>query len=132
MLICNYCEISLFFDISGANPEHLNDLREYIKTMKPVYGRISLPQVIHHMRSRTDFEEKFIGIRGRGIHKTDIEGNHMALKSKCNNKNYYFELYPPIQICIFNKSSLYGYEYHIVFPEQYIKEPIIDFTGTTI
>lgn len=120
-----------FFDITGANPGHLEDLQDCIKEyFGSLQAKYTISQVIELMKERTNLLEVYQGIRGRGIHITDIPENDIPLKT--GNHYYRFELFPPIQICIFDKSSFQKYQFKIVWPKHYICDDAPDMSTMTI
>ena len=120
-----------FFDITGARPDHLEDLQDCIKEyFGSLQEKYTISQVIELMKERTNLIYIYQGIRGRGIHVTDIPENSVPLKT--GRHWYRFELFPPIQICIFAKSSFQKYQFKIVWPKDYICDDSPDMSTMTI
>ncbi len=122
---------SSFFDITGDNINNTMDFKEcIIEYFGSLDAEYTIPQVIELMKKRTDLTEKYRGIKARGVHKMyDLQENNLTLKK---NKSYRFELYPPNQLCFFNKSSLSKCRFQIVWPEEYTQAEPVDLTNTYI
>lgn len=133
--ICS--NISLCWDLHG-NPYHQEEFIKWLKKMKLtgiVDEKTTVCQVLEFIKGESiEFKEQYQAIKILGVDslsKISAEKFHMPRLRFETPRNEdtesqrflaYFELIPPVQVCLFNKNSLLRKGFDVVFPERYLKE----------
>lgn len=110
------------FDLVG-NTEHLNELHDYIKTLKqyPEFQNkhVTMSIIIEHMKKHSG-TFKYNAIRANGINSVNKDFFLRDNRIKFNvGSKAYLDLKPPIQMCFLEKDSLRLRDFRIVYPEDY-------------
>lgn len=114
------------FDVVG-NMEHVQMLEEIARVLHE-NGRIcTVAKSLEILKSKTDFSRQYIAVRAKD-EKVDL---HHRI-SFTNNGAEYMSTSPRVQICFFDKSLLMDCGYKIIYPEEYIHEPVGSDMFTTI
>ena len=114
------------FDLVG-NTEHLLEFGEAIEFLKKqnlVNENTTVSRILNFMQSLPGF--KYEAIRASGINTISQHKNvnqEFIYRIRFDKKMpQYLDYKPPIQICIFKKSSLELSKMKIVFPDEYIQD----------
>lgn len=99
------------FDLVG-NLEHLKELREAMSVICKNYEDCTVATVIEYLKKHTEFLKDFKAVRSRDERRSSCFLPYPGGKAILN-------LRPRIQICVFNKSSLEGIPFEIIYPDDY-------------
>lgn len=114
------------FDIVG-NMEHIRTLDDAAKVLRD-NGRIcTVAKSLEVIKRRTNFCKQYVAIRA----KDEMVNPENRLRF-VENRSEYMSVRPRVQICFFDKSSLRGCGYRIIYPERYMRDAMIDDSFTTI
>ena len=117
-------------DIDG-NPEILDlyadfgmidAVRQYVMKIKGTYNQNSIivKTVLEHMRKIGILDDyKAIRIEGNNSTNQDYLLTEQRLKFKSGNRqSVYFDMVPPVQVCVYDKSVL-NEDFKVIFPDEY-------------
>ncbi|MBV6484224.1 MAG: hypothetical protein KFKLKKLM_00716 [Flavobacteriales bacterium] len=82
---------------------------------------ITVDQVIEFLKKRNAFQ-KYEAIRVMGVNSANFNRNMTKIGARVffkNSKHAFYDLFPQIQICLFQKRSLNLNNYKVVWPEHY-------------
>ncbi len=117
-------------DVDG-NPEILDlfadfgmidAVRQYTLTMKSAYGQNSMivRTVLEHMKKIKALDDyKAVRVEGHNSTNRDDFLRDQRLKFKPGEgQSAYFDLVPPVQVCVYDKSILNN-DFQVIYPDEY-------------
>lgn len=113
------------WDLHG-NGQHRIDFKniceEMILQTYITKENLNVPKVIEFLKARGAFEKMgFKSIRAMGVNSLGVDNYIFRLPFVSYNKSY-LDVFPPVQICLFNKKSLSLHDYKIIYPQEYASE----------
>ena len=110
------------WDLHG-NGRHRLEFRRICETIstrsKAEIKNLTFPNVIEFIKQHGQIT--YEAIRAEGVDSINIENFHLRLSFVPNNKAY-FDVHPPVQVCLIKKKALSLRNYKIVYPVEYTSE----------
>lgn len=116
-------------DIDG-NPEVLDlyadlvlrdTIREYVSKMKNAYNQktMTVRTVLEHMKKIGALDD-YKAVRIEGVNSTNRDKFLQKQKLKFNpDGGQYYDMIPPIQVCVYDKSVLND-DFQVIYPQAYL------------
>lgn len=114
------------FDIVG-NMEHMQILEDVSNVLRDNGKACTVAKSLEVLKGHTEFCEQYVAIRAKD-EKVDLR--HRVSFTK--NGAEFTSTRPRVQICFFDNSSLKDCGYRIIYPKEYILEPMVGDSFTTI
>ena len=110
----------------GKHREEFNKALNALIRKGAKKNEISFSQVIEYAKINGFFNHEAIRVNSIGAARktTEIDVG-FRLKFSSGNDYAYFDLFPPIQICLLNKTALSLKNYKIVWPDHYVIEDTV-------
>jgi hypothetical protein len=99
-------------------------VEEIIKRNISTKEKILVAHVIEFYKKLKSFEFnsiRILGINSIGVEHIDKLFARYKFEENSVNKKVYFDLYPPVQICIIKKNPYYCTNYKVIYPFEYLE-----------
>lgn len=120
------CDYDAVFDLVG-DMAAIQLMKETVAFLNSVGKPCTVPTAIEYLKRHTDFCKKYVAIRAKD-EKIPAREDKIFFVSGVNKP--YLNLNPRIQFCFFDKSVFIGYDYKIVYPDDYVT--VEDMSNMTI
>lgn len=119
------CDYDAVFDLVG-DMAALQLMKNTFDFLNSIGKPCTVSGVIEYLKRKTDFGTKYIAVRAKDEKFPEKDDRILFI----SGDRPYLNLNPRIQLCFFDKSVFNGYEYKIVYPNEYAT--VVDMTDMTI
>lgn len=119
------CDYDAVFDLVG-DMAALQLMKHTFDFLNSIGKPCTVSGVIEYLKRKTDFGTKYIAVRAKDEKFPEKDDRILFI----SGDRPYLNLNSRIQLCFFDKSVFNGYEYKIVYPNEYAT--VVDMTDMTI